>query len=54
MRRCANAVGVSIGAANSQNHPAQRVYREAVVFAVSSQTTIVREAALAGLVAQQN
>lgn len=48
------AVTVFSGAANYQNHPAQRVYREAVVFAVSSQTTIVTEATLAGLVAQQN
>ena len=49
--RCANAaVTVSSGAANHQNHPAQRVYREALVFAVSAQTTSVMEATLASLI----
>jgi alkylation response protein AidB-like acyl-CoA dehydrogenase len=48
--RCASAaVTVSSGAANSINHPAQRVYREALVFAVSGQTTAVMEATLARL-----
>lgn len=48
--RCASAaVTVSSGAANSMNHPAQRVYREALVFAVSGQTTAVMEATLARL-----
>lgn len=55
MLRCANAaVTVSSGAANYQEHPAQRVYREALVFAVSGQTTAVMEATLAELVGQQN
>jgi alkylation response protein AidB-like acyl-CoA dehydrogenase len=48
--RCASAaVTVSSGAANYTNHPAQRVYREALVFAVSGQTTAVMEATLARL-----
>lgn len=48
--RCASAaVAVSSGAANSIDHPAQRVYREALVFAVSGQTTAVMEATLARL-----
>jgi len=51
MLRCANAaVTVSSGVANYQDHPAQRVYREALVFAVSGQTTAVMEATLAELV----
>lgn len=49
--RCAHAaVIVSGGAANSRNHAAQRVYREALVFTVSGQTTAVMEATLAQLV----
>ncbi|MEQ8755064.1 MAG: acyl-CoA dehydrogenase family protein [Coleofasciculus sp. G1-WW12-02] len=49
--RCTNAaVTVSSGAANIQSHAAQRVYREAVVFTVSGQTTAVMEATLAQLV----
>ncbi|GCA78079.1 hypothetical protein [Microcystis aeruginosa] len=32
------AVTISKGAANSVRHPAQRIYREALVFAVSGQT----------------
>ncbi|MEQ9551278.1 MAG: acyl-CoA dehydrogenase family protein [Coleofasciculus sp. G3-WIS-01] len=49
--RCTNAaVTVSSGAANLQSHAAQRVYREAVVFTVSGQTTAVMEATLAQLV----
>lgn len=49
--RCAHAaVTVSGGAANSKNHAAQRVYREALVFTVSGQTTAVMEATLAQLV----
>ncbi|MBW4524479.1 MAG: acyl-CoA/acyl-ACP dehydrogenase [Phormidium tanganyikae FI6-MK23] len=43
--RCAHAaVVVSSGAANSKQHPAQRVYREALVFSVAGQTTAVLEA----------
>lgn len=49
--RCAHAaVTVSGGAANSKNHAAQRVYREALVFTVSGQTTAVMEATLAQLI----
>lgn len=45
--RCAHAaVTSSSGAANSINHPAQRVYREALVFTVSAQTTDIMEATL--------
>ncbi|MFB8792179.1 MAG: acyl-CoA dehydrogenase family protein [Potamolinea sp.] len=49
--RCANAaVTVSGGAANYRSHSAQRVYREALVFTVSGQTTAVMEATLMRLV----
>jgi hypothetical protein len=49
--RCAHAaVTVSSGAANYSNHAAQRVYREAIVFTVSGQTTAVMEATLNRLV----
>jgi len=45
--RCAHAaVTASSGAANSVNHPAQRVYREALVFSVSAQTAPIMEATL--------
>lgn len=50
-QRCASAaVAVSSGAANYRYHAAQRVYREALVFTVSGQTTAVMEATLARLV----
>lgn len=46
--RCAHAaVTVFSGAANRGNHAAQRVYREALVFTVTGQTTAVMEATLA-------
>ncbi|MBE9126749.1 MULTISPECIES: acyl-CoA dehydrogenase family protein [unclassified Coleofasciculus] len=49
--RCANAaVTASSGAANTKYHGAQRVYREALVFTVSGQTTAVMEATLTRLV----
>jgi hypothetical protein len=49
--RCATAaVTVSSGAANSRYHAAQRVYREALVFTVSGQTTAVMEATLNTLI----
>jgi alkylation response protein AidB-like acyl-CoA dehydrogenase len=49
--RCANAAAtVSSGAANYRYHAAQRVYREALVFTISGQTTAVMEATLARLV----
>lgn len=45
--RCAHAaVTVSAGAANSLAHPAQRIYREALVFTVTGQTPQVMEATL--------
>jgi alkylation response protein AidB-like acyl-CoA dehydrogenase len=45
--RCAHAaVIISSGAANSTFHPAQRVYREALVFSVAGQTNAVLEATL--------
>lgn len=48
--RCAHAaIVVSSGAANYKNHPAQRVYREALVFTVSGQTTALMEATLVQL-----
>ncbi|NEQ76942.1 MAG: acyl-CoA/acyl-ACP dehydrogenase [Okeania sp. SIO2C9] len=46
-QRCtAAAVTVSSGAANHKNHGAQRVYREALVYTVSAQTTDIMEATL--------
>lgn len=52
--RCAHAgVVSSAGAANAVEHPAQRVYREALVFSVSAQTTAIMEATLARLVARE-
>ena len=51
--RCAHAgVVVSGGSANSVDHDAQRVYREAIVFSVSAQTVPIMEATLARLVAR--
>lgn len=45
--RCAHAaIAASSGAANSVNHPAQRVYREALVYTVSAQTTAIMQATL--------
>jgi alkylation response protein AidB-like acyl-CoA dehydrogenase len=50
-QRCANAaVVVSSGAANYHSHAAQRVYKEALVFSVTGQTSSVMEATLARLV----
>jgi alkylation response protein AidB-like acyl-CoA dehydrogenase len=49
--RCAMAaVAASSGAANYKHHAAQRVYREALVFAVAGQTTALMEATLNRLV----
>ncbi len=49
--RCAHAaVASSSGAANSIDHPAQRVYREALVYTVSAQTTQIMEGTLRRLV----
>jgi len=51
--RCAHgAITASGGAANRINHPAQRVYREALVYTVSGQTTPVMEATLIRLVSR--
>ncbi len=48
--RCAHAaVTVSSGAANLNSHSAQRIYREALVFTVSGQTTELMEATLEGI-----
>ncbi|MFM6204655.1 acyl-CoA dehydrogenase family protein, partial [Planktothrix sp.] len=45
--RCAHAaVTVSSGAANLSSHSAQRIYREALVFTVSGQTTELMAATL--------
>lgn len=50
-QRCTTAaVTVTSGAANFRYHAAQRVYREALVFTVSGQTTAVMEATLTQLV----
>lgn len=50
-QRCASAaVTVSSGAANYRYNAAQRVYREALVFTVSGQTTAVMEATLTRLI----
>jgi len=50
MQRCAwAAVTSSSGAANSLQHPAQRILREALVFTVSAQTGPVMEATLSRL-----
>ena len=51
--RCAHAgVTVSSGAANNRYHPAQRVYREALMFTVVAQTTAMMEATLARLISR--
>jgi alkylation response protein AidB-like acyl-CoA dehydrogenase len=48
--RCAHAaIAASSGAANSINHPAQRLYREALVYTVSAQTSAIMEATLSRL-----
>lgn len=48
--RCAHAAVVaSSGAANSLQHPAQRIYREALVYSVSAQTVDIMEATLGRL-----
>ncbi|MGA9379609.1 MAG: cyclase family protein, partial [Phormidium sp.] len=48
---CAHAaITVSSGAANLKSHPAQRVYREALVFTVSGQTEGIKAATLQRLI----
>jgi alkylation response protein AidB-like acyl-CoA dehydrogenase len=51
--RCAHAaVTAWSGAANSVNHPAQRLYREALVYTVSAQTVPIMEATLDRIVSR--
>ncbi len=51
MARCTQAAVIaSSGAANSSHHPAQRLYREALMFSVAGQTTDIMAATLANLV----
>lgn len=51
--RCAHsAVAASGGAANAVSHPAQRVLRESLVFAVSAQTVPIMEATLRRLISR--
>lgn len=51
--RCGHAaVTASSGAANSMAHPAQRIYREALVYTVSAQTTDIMRATLERLTAR--
>ncbi|MGK7923674.1 MAG: acyl-CoA dehydrogenase family protein [Spirulina sp.] len=45
------AVTVSRGGANQKHHPAQRIYREVLVFTVTGQTNAVMEATLKQIVA---
>ncbi len=53
MARCAQAAVVSSsGAANSSNHPAQRVFRESMVFTVSAQTSAIMEASIKRLISE--
>jgi len=53
--RCAHAgVASSSGAANSIHHNAQRVYREALVYTVSAQTSDIMEATLKRLVTRRS
>ena len=49
LKCAAAAVVTSSGAGNSMKHPAQRVYREALVFSVSAQTAEIMAATLARL-----
>ena len=52
--RCAHcAIAASSGAANSIHHPAQRIYREALVFSVSAQTPPIMEATLERLTSRR-
>lgn len=53
--RCSQAaVTAASGAANAKSHAAQRVYREALLFSVSAQTTAVMEATLMRLLRPEN
>jgi alkylation response protein AidB-like acyl-CoA dehydrogenase len=51
MGRCAHAaITASSGASNSINHRAQRIWREALVFTVSAQTSAIMQATLQRLI----
>jgi alkylation response protein AidB-like acyl-CoA dehydrogenase len=50
LRCAAAAVVTSSGAGNSVKHPAQRVYREALVFSVSAQTADIMSATLGRII----
>jgi len=53
--QCAHAaVIVFAGGANSLEHPAQRIYREAMVFSVTGQTPAVMQATLRNLISSVN
>ena len=53
--RCTHAAIVAhSGAANDRHHPAQRVYRETLMFTVSGQSPMVQTATLAQLLPTQN
>jgi alkylation response protein AidB-like acyl-CoA dehydrogenase len=53
-QKCTQAAVISSsGAANSLQHPAQRVYREALMFAVFGQTTAVMQATLEQLLGEK-
>jgi alkylation response protein AidB-like acyl-CoA dehydrogenase len=53
--RCAHvAVTLSAGMANALSHPAQRIYREAMVFTVTGQTSAVMVATLQRLIAKSH
>lgn len=53
--RCAHAaITASSGQGNSVNHPAQRVYREALVFTVLAQTKPILEATLERIIRKGN
>lgn len=55
LRAAQIAVVANSGASNYLTHPAQRIYREALVFAVSAQTTAIMEATIQRLLpANQN
>jgi alkylation response protein AidB-like acyl-CoA dehydrogenase len=53
--RCGHAaVAASSGAANSLQHPAQRIYREALVYTVSAQTSEIMRATLERLAGREH
>ncbi len=53
--RCAHAaIAASGGSANDVRHPAQRVYREALVYTVSAQTPAIMEATIERLIGRSS